>query len=78
MRIALKKWLGSGSMALALFAAMSPAHAADTYPDKSIRLIVGQAPGGGTDVVARLVAELVATGIWSGVVPGKDAEASPD
>jgi LysR family nitrogen assimilation transcriptional regulator len=30
------------------------------------------------NVVARLVAELVATGIWSGVVPGKDAEASPD
>lgn len=31
------------------------AHAQNTYPTKTVRLIVGQAPGGATDVIARLV-----------------------
>lgn len=31
------------------------AHAQNTYPSKAVRLIVGQAPGGATDVIARLV-----------------------
>jgi tripartite-type tricarboxylate transporter receptor subunit TctC len=68
VRIALKKWLGWGPMVLALSGAMSPAHAADAYPDKSIRLIVGQAPGGGTDVVARLVAKEMTLSLGQSVV----------
>jgi tripartite-type tricarboxylate transporter receptor subunit TctC len=31
------------------------AHAQSSYPSKPVRLIVGQAPGGATDVIARLV-----------------------
>ena len=38
----------------AMFAAMASAHA-QQYPSKPIRIIVGAAPGGGTDFVARLV-----------------------
>ena len=39
-----------------LFAALPAAHAQDLQPGKPIRMIVGLAAGGGTDVMARLVA----------------------
>jgi tripartite-type tricarboxylate transporter receptor subunit TctC len=42
--------------AAALAACMVPAHAAEqSYPNRSIRVLVGLAPGGGTDTVARLI-----------------------
>jgi tripartite-type tricarboxylate transporter receptor subunit TctC len=41
----------------ALFAAFTlPALADDAYPNKPIRMVVGYAPGGGTDVMARIIA----------------------
>lgn len=46
-------WI-AGLVALAPF--MSAAHAQNDYPNRPIRMIVGFPPGGGTDVVARLVA----------------------
>jgi tripartite-type tricarboxylate transporter receptor subunit TctC len=44
------------SLVVALFAA-PPSHAADSYPDRKVRVIVPFAAGGPTDVIARMVAE---------------------
>lgn len=41
---------------LTLVIAFLPAAAQSNYPDKPLRFIVGFAPGGGTDILARLVA----------------------
>jgi tripartite-type tricarboxylate transporter receptor subunit TctC len=46
----------SSTLAIAAFVFASAAHAQETYPTKPVRFIVGQAPGGATDIVARLVA----------------------
>ncbi|MBV8534374.1 MAG: tripartite tricarboxylate transporter substrate binding protein, partial [Alphaproteobacteria bacterium] len=43
--------------ALALAGAAGPAHAAPAYPDRTIRILVGYPPGGGVDIVARLLGE---------------------
>ena len=49
-----KQWIVR-SITLALVC-MSPALCAENYPTKPVRLIVGFAPGGGTDVFARIIA----------------------
>jgi tripartite-type tricarboxylate transporter receptor subunit TctC len=50
----LRSWIWVG-VALALLAHAAPAPA-QTFPNRPIRLVVGFTPGGGTDIVARLIA----------------------
>src|SRR5215208_4163199 len=43
---------------IAIAAVLLAGHAhAQTYPDRAVRILVGYPPGGGTDLVARLVAQ---------------------
>ena len=46
------------SIALASIAlSAGPAIAQSDYPNKPVRIMVGASPGGGTDVIARMLAE---------------------
>ncbi|AVA35946.1 tripartite-type tricarboxylate transporter receptor subunit TctC [Cupriavidus metallidurans] len=53
----IKPLIAAAGMSFGLFFGMAPAHAETPYPNKVIRLVVPFAPGGSTDVVARLISE---------------------
>jgi hypothetical protein len=48
--------------------ASSPAHAQGSWPSKPIRLVVPYPPGGGTDVVSRLIAEPLSQALGQSVI----------
>ena len=56
------------ALAVAGMLAVASGHA-QTYPTKPIRLIVPNAPGGGTDTVARLIGEKVSPALGQQIVP---------
>ena len=55
---------------------------AQSYPDRTIKMIVGYGPGGGTDTVARLMAQKMQEKFGQNVVvenkPGGNAMIGPD
>lgn len=59
--------LGAGLAALAL-PAIRPAYAADAWPNKPVRIIVPYAPGGGTDVTTRAIAESLSQSLGQGFI----------
>jgi tripartite-type tricarboxylate transporter receptor subunit TctC len=54
--------------ALAASLALIPAQAQDGYPNKPIKLLVGYAAGGGTDITARLIAHELGTELGQPVI----------
>lgn len=60
--------LGLGLAVALLALPMASAQAQGAYPNKSIRLIVPYPPGGGTDIVARLVAQKMAQSMGQSVI----------
>lgn len=53
----IKHTLAIALTALTLTAGFNPAHAEDAFPSKPIQIIVPWAPGGGSDISARIVAD---------------------
>ncbi|MGH8784466.1 MAG: Bug family tripartite tricarboxylate transporter substrate binding protein [Cupriavidus necator] len=49
-----RTWLGMAAIALGT---MTPLHAQEAFPSKPIKIIVGYAPGGSSDITARLIAD---------------------
>jgi tripartite-type tricarboxylate transporter receptor subunit TctC len=55
-------------IATAVLAAAGPAVAADAYPSKPIKLVVGFPPGGPTDIIGRVIAQSIAKLLGESVV----------
>jgi tripartite-type tricarboxylate transporter receptor subunit TctC len=64
----MRKTLIAALTGIALFAAALPSAHAQSWPSRGIRIIVPFAPGGSTDVFARLIGERLATALGQSVV----------
>ena len=51
-----------------LIAALAGAHAHAAFPERIIKIVVPQAPGGGTDAIARVLAQEMARDLGGSVI----------
>lgn len=63
-----RRWLLTVAGSLSLAGAVGPARADTAYPDHAIKILVGYPPGGGVDIVARLLGEQMRTTLRQNVV----------
>ncbi|ANN66719.1 Bug family tripartite tricarboxylate transporter substrate binding protein [Bordetella bronchialis] len=63
-----RHWLAILGVASALATGMAPGVARAEYPDKPLKLIVGFPPGGGTDMLARYLAQQMGKSLGQSVV----------
>ncbi|MGZ8139079.1 Bug family tripartite tricarboxylate transporter substrate binding protein [Bordetella bronchiseptica] len=63
-----RKLFLSGAICLAALLSFGRSQAADDYPTKPIRIVVSYAPGGGTDVAARIFATQLSSRIGQSVI----------
>jgi tripartite-type tricarboxylate transporter receptor subunit TctC len=78
----MKKTLALAALACAAFISQAPAHAQAAYPAKPIRLIIGFAPGGAADTLARAMSEGFSKALGQTVVvenkPGNGSSIAAD
>lgn len=67
-RVSKAKVLCSAVVAFALLSALANDRAAAGYPDRTIKIVVPFAPGGGTDVVARALAQEMARDLGATII----------
>src|SRR6201996_7913650 len=71
------RWLVALLMAVAIAAAAAAAAHADTFPTRTIRIIVPYAPGGSIDLTARVIAKNLQEAVGQSVIvenkPGANA-----
>lgn len=58
----------AGLVALTALTALGPAQAQPTYPNRTIKIIVGYSPGGAVDIIARAIAEQLQAGLGQTVI----------
>jgi tripartite-type tricarboxylate transporter receptor subunit TctC len=61
-------YLGAIGAAVLATAIVMPVRAADAYPDRPVRLVVGFPPGGAADILGRIAAHELSTGLGQQVV----------
>jgi hypothetical protein len=70
------RWLALLSV-IAIVPMAAPAIAQDTYPNRPVKIIAPQAPGGGVDLVARIIADKLRLALgqpsWSRTRPERAA-----